>query len=141
MKVRLGGRNYPHSLGRARISQLNRIILNRLENYPPPKHLQAGLHPIRRRFVASDNGFIRKWRICCNLFEQSGSTDLERPRELLNDGDSGIPPAPFNVTYVGAMNVCPVGIILLAPALLLAKRTNIPGKAKAYVHGCISSAM
>lgn len=75
------------------------------------------------------------------LVEQPGSTDPERPRELLDDGDGRVPPPPLDVADIGAMDIGPVGIILLAPAFFLAKRTNIPGKAKADVHGCISSGM
>ena len=75
------------------------------------------------------------------LVKQPGSTDSEWHRELFDDGDSRIPPAPLNVADIGAVDVSSVRIILLAPALLLAKRANIPGKAKAYVHGRISSGM
>lgn len=73
--------------------------------------------------------------------QQPGRTNPERDGELLKHRDRGVAPTAFDVADIGTVNVRPVGIILLTPALFLAQATNILSKAKPDFHGDISRPM
>lgn len=66
--------------------------------------------------------------------EQYACRDPERFGEFLDDGDGGVPRTALDVRDIGAMDPSTVGIILLAPALLVAEAAQIGGEALADVH-------
>lgn len=71
----------------------------------------------------------RKWSV-----EQPRGTHPERNSQLLDNGYRGIPTASLDIADIGAVDISPVSIVLLAPALLLPKATDVLGKARADVH-------
>ena len=77
------------------------------------------------------NSLVRPLR---QSIQQPSSWDCERLCELFDNGEAGIALAAFDIADVCAMDTCPVGIVLLAPAVRFTKTTNIPAKACAYIH-------
>jgi len=61
----------------------------------------------------------------------------ERLQELLNNGDCGITTPALDVAHIGAVDAGAISIILLAPAFLAAKATDVLTKAHGYVHALL----
>ena len=79
-----------------------------------------------------------RWR---TLVEQIARRYAEWSGELLHHRDGGIAPPAFNITYIGAVDAGAIGIILLAPALRLAKAAYIKSKARLNIHAHLKDAM
>jgi hypothetical protein len=66
--------------------------------------------------------------------EQCARLDPERLRQLVNDRNRRISSTPFEVAYVGAVDLSLESEPLLRPALFEPKATQISAKAPANVH-------
>ena len=66
--------------------------------------------------------------------QQPSGLYFQRLRKLLHHRHCGIALSTLDIADIGAVNASTVSIVLLAPAFLLAKATNIPAKARAYIH-------
>ncbi len=95
---------------------------------------RGSARPVRTSPVAA---FVRN----ANLVEELTGPHAERPSQLLDNRDGGVPAPPLDIADICAVDPGTVGIILLAPALRLAKPTNIFAKAGADIHARTKSAM
>lgn len=68
------------------------------------------------------------------LVEQFTGPHIERPSEFLDDRDCRVASSALDIADIGAMDAGAVGIVFLAPALRLAKATNVSTKARADIH-------
>jgi len=75
------------------------------------------------------------------LRDQLARGHFERLRKLLDHGDGGVTPGPFDVADVGAVDAGAVGIIFLAPASRLAEAADVLGEAGTYLHDHPQTAM
>lgn len=73
--------------------------------------------------------------------EQVPWRHTKRLCELLQHGDRRVPPAALDVADIGPVDPCPVGKVLLAPALLVTKLAQILAEANAYIHVRLKTAM
>ena len=86
-------------------------------------------------------GTTKSIRSFCSAVEQASRFDLQRCCELLDDPDRRVAAPAFDVADISAVDAGAIGIVLLAPALLLTEATNIPAKARAYIHGQLKRPM